>query len=315
MKNNENAAVKEKYAVGTWKKPSLWAQIKKNKSSYFMMLPFLILFTVFVIIPIVSSFVLSFTYFNMLEWPTWRGLENYKQLILEDDVFVTAIKNTLKFAIITGPVSYILCFFFAWLINELPGKIRPIMTLIFYAPALSSSIYVIFNTFFSGDMYGWVNALLINANLIDGPIKWLTDPTYNFGVLIVIELWVSLGTSFLSFIAGFRNVDSALYEAGAIDGVKNRFQELFFITLPSMKPQMMFGAVMQIAQSFAIGNIEMTLAGFPSTNYSVHTVIAHIRDYGNVRYEMGYAMAISFMLTVVMVLTKNVISKFLNNDD
>ncbi len=315
MKNNENTAVQDKYAVGSWKKPSLWTQIKKNKSSYFMMMPFLILFTIFVIIPVLSSFVLSFTYFSLLEWPTWRGLQNYQQLILEDDVFVTAIKNTLLFAVITGPVSYVLCFFFAWLINELPGKIRPIMTLVFYAPALSSSIYVIFNLIFSSDMYGYINAFLINMNLVDGPVQWLTDPSYNRPVLIIIELWVSLGTSFLSFVAGFRNVDSALYEAGAIDGVKNRFQELFFITLPSMKPQMMFGAVMQIAQCFAIGNIEMTLAGFPSTNYSVHTVIAHIRDYGNVRYEMGYAMAISFMLTVVMVLTKNVISKLLKSDD
>lgn len=315
MKNNENTAVKDKYAVGSWKKPSLWTQIKKNKSSYFMMMPFLILFTVFVIIPVVSSFVLSFTYFNMLEWPTWRGLENYKQLILEDDVFVIAVKNTLLFAVITGPISYVLCFFFAWLINELPNKIRPIMTLVFYAPALSSSIYVVFNYFFSSDIYGLINSILMNFNIIDAPVKWLTDPSVNLPVLIIIELWISLGTSFLSFVAGFRNVDGALYEAGAIDGVKNRFQELFYITLPSMKPQMMFGAVMQIAQCFAIGNIEMTLAGFPSTNYSVHTVIAHIRDYGNVRYEMGYAMAISFMLTVVMILTKNVISKLLSTDD
>lgn len=302
-------------AVGTWQAPSLWTQIKKNKTSYFMIAPFFILFTIFVIIPVLASFFLSFTYFNMLEWPTWRGLQNYQQLILEDDVFVIAVKNTLVMAAITGPISYILCFFFAWLINEIPDRIRPFMTLVFYAPALSSSVMIIWATIFSSDVYGFFNAYLMKLGIIDSPMKWLTDPATNFVVIIVIELWLSLGTSFLSLLAGFRNVDAALYEAGSIDGVKNRFQELFFITLPSMKPQMMFAAVMQIAAAFAIGNVGMTLGGFPSTNYSLHTVIAHIRDYGTLRYEMGYAMAISFMLTIVMILTKNVISKLLNNED
>lgn len=308
--------IKKKAAQpGVWHEPSVWTKIKRNKSSYLMMAPYLILFTVFVIIPIIASFVLSFTYFNMLEWPSWRGFDNYRHLILEDEVFAIAVKNTLVFAIITGPISYCLCFGIAWLINELPGKIRTFMTLVFYAPSLSGSVFVIWSTIFSSDAYGYVNAFLMNWGFIDGPIKWLTDPNYNFAVIIIIELWMSLGTSFLSFIAGFRNVDSALYEAGAIDGVKNRFQELINITLPSMKPQMMFGAVMQIASSFAIGNVGMTLAGFPSTNYSVHTVIAHIRDYGSVRYEMGYAAAISFMLTVVMILTKNIISRLLSTDE
>jgi len=314
MSNINNSAA-EKYAVGSWKKPTLWQQIKKNKTSYFMMAPYLILFTVFTIIPVVASLILSFTYFNMLEWPNWRGLENYQQLLLEDEVFMIAVKNTLIFAFLTGPISYVLCFVFAWFINELPNKVRPIMTLIFYAPSLSGSVFVIWGTIFSADAYGYVNAFLMQWGLISEPIKWLTDPKYNFGVIILIELWLSLGTSFLSFVAGFRNVSAELYEAGAIDGVKNRFQELFCITVPSMKPQMMFGAVMQIAASFAIGNVGMVLSGFPSTNYSVHTITAHIRDYGSVRYEMGYAAAISFMLTVVMILTKNVITKLLNPDD
>lgn len=303
------------YVVGKWKKPSLWAQIKRNKTSYMMMAPFLILFTVFTIIPVLASFFLSFTYFNMLEAPVWAGLENYKHLLLEDEVFMTAVKNTLIFAFLTGPVSYFLCFFFAWLINELPDKIRPFLTLVFYAPSLSSSLFVVWTYFFSSDTYGMVNAFLMQFNLIDGPVKWLTDPSVNLAVLILIELWLSLGTSFLSLLAGFRNVDRSLYEAGAIDGVKNRFQELFYITLPSMKPQLMFAAVMQIAASFGIGRVEMALAGFPSTNYSVHTVIAHIQDYGTVRYEMGYAMAISFLLTAVMIITKNVIAKFLVDPD
>ena len=302
-------------APGTWKKPTLWQEMKKNKTSYFMMAPFLILFFLFTVVPVVASLCLSFTYFNMLEAPSWRGLQNYQQLLLEDEVFMIAVKNTLIFAFLTGPVSYLLCFIFAWFINELPNKVRPILTLVFYAPALSASVFVVWSTIFSTDSNGYLNAMLLNWGFISEPIKWLTDPNYNFGVIILIELWLSLGTSFLSLVAGFRNVDSALYEAGAIDGIKNRFQELFMITIPSMKPQMMFAAVMQIAASFAIGNVGKILCGFPSTNYSVHTIVNHIEDYGRVRYEMGYAAAISFMLTVVMILTRNVITKLLKPDE
>lgn len=302
-------------APGTWKKPTLWQEIKKNKTSYFMMAPFLILFFVFTIVPVISSLLLSFTYFNMLEMPSWRGLENYQQLLLEDEVFMTAVKNTLVFAFLTGPVSYLLCFIFAWFINELPNKVRPFLTLVFYAPSLAASVVTIWGVIFSADSYGYVNAFLLNWGFISEPIKFLTDPDWNFGIIILIELWLSLGTSFLSLVAGFKNIDAALYEAGAIDGVKNRFQELFTITIPSMKPQMLFAAVMQIAASFAIGNVGKTLCGFPSTNYSVHTVVNHIEDYGRVRYEMGYAAAISFMLTVVMLLTRSVITKVLKPDE
>lgn len=271
----------------------------------------MILFTVFTIIPVIASLILSFTYFNMLEFPSWRGLDNYKQLFLSDDVFLIAVKNTLIFAFLTGPLSYVLCFFFAWFINELPAKVRAFMTLVFYAPSIAGSVYTIWGFIFSGDSYGFVNGMLLKYNLISEPIQWFTNPAYNFTIVVVIQLWLSLGTSFLAFIAGFQSVSKDLYEAGAMDGIKNRFQELIKITVPAMKEKMMFGAVMQIASSFSIGAVGAALGGFPSVNYSLHTVINHIQDYGSVRYEMGYAAAIAFMLTVAMVLTKNLISKLL----
>ncbi len=295
-------------------KPSLWKQVKTNKVSYLMMSPYLILFTLFTIVPILASLFLSFTYFNMLEMPEWRGLINYQHLLLDDEVFWIAVKNTLIFAFLTGPLSYVLCFIFAWFINDLPKKLRTFMTLVFYAPSISSSIYFIWSFIFSGDIYGMVNGFLIKLGIIHEPILWLQNPTFNMPIIIVIQLWLSLGVSFLSFIAGFQTIDRSLYEAGAIDGVRNRFQELFYITIPAMKPQMLFGAVMQIALSFAVGPVPQALGGFPSTNYSLHTVITHIYDYGSVRFEMGYASAIAFLLAVVMIVVKNVITKALSTD-
>ena len=290
---------------------SLWQKIKRGKVSYLLISPYMILFFIFTVIPVVASLLLSFTYFNMLEFPKWRGLMNYERLFLDDDIFLIAVKNTLIFAFLTGPLSYFLCFVFAWFVNELPPKIRSVMSLILYAPSISGSVYFIWEYIFSGDAYGLANGTLMKLGVLHEPIQWLQDEKYNFAIIVIVQLWLSLGTSFLAFIAGFQTIDTSIYEAGSIDGIKNRFQELFFLTIPSMKPQMLFGAVMQIALSFSVGAVAIALAGFPSKNYSLHTVIAHIYDYGTIRYEMGYASAIAFLLTVSMIITKNVITRIL----
>ena len=225
-------------------------------------------------------------------------------------MFLIALKNTLIFALLTGPASYLICVLFAWLINELPSKLRAFMTLVFYAPSISGTLYVIWGFIFSGDSYGMVNGFLMQIGLINDPILWLTDPKYNMTILIIIQIWLSLGTSFLALIAGLQGVDRSLYEAGAIDGIRNRFQELIKITIPSIGPSLMFSAVMQIASSFAVGRLSMALAGFPSTDNSASTIVTHLLDYGNYRYEMGYACAIATVL-FIMMLTMNAFVKFL----
>lgn len=295
-------------------KAPLWNEIKRNRVSYLMLAPFMILFLIFTVIPIVASFILSFTYFNMVEPPQWRGLMNYARLFLEDDIFLIAVKNTLIFALLTGPLSYILCFVFAWFINELPSKLRKFMTLVFYIPSISGSVYFIWTFIFSGDAYGLANGILMNLGILNEPIQWFQNTTYNMPIVIVVQLWLSLSTSFLAFIAGLQSLDKSLFEAAAIDGIRNRFQELYHVTIPQMKPMLLFGAVMQIAQSFGVGAVQMALAGFPSADYSLHTIITHIHDYGEIRYEMGYACAISFVLTLAMILTKKIITTFLKTD-
>ena len=296
----------------TLKNKRILSELKANKVSYAMIAPFMILFFIFTVLPVISSIVLSFTYFNMLEFPKWVGWLNYRNLFLNDDVFVIAVKNTLIFAFLTGPISYFACLIFAWFINELPPKIRAFMTLVFYAPSISGNLYFIWTFIFSGDSWGLVNSTLMKLGILHEPIQWLTDPAANMAVLIIVQLWLSLGTGFLAFIAGFQNIDKSLYEAGAIDGVSNRFQELIYITLPSMSEQLLFGAVMQISISFAVSDVSRYLCGFPSTNYSAHTVVLHIQDYGVVRYEMGYASAIAVVLFLTMVLTNKFIRSLLS---
>lgn len=293
------------------KQTKLGYQIKRNREIYLMMAPYFILFFLFTVLPVVVSILLSFTYFNMLEFPTFIGWQNYIKLFLEDDIFLISLKNTLIFAVITGPISYILCLLFAWIINEFHGKVRSFLTLIFYAPSICGNAYMVWNLILTSDRYGYLNGILIKLGVMDEPIWWMQTEKWILPLLIVVQLWLSLGTGFLSFIAGLQTVDKSLYEAAALDGVKNRWQELWYVTLPSMKPQLMFGAVMQITQSFAVADISIQLAGNPSINYAGATVVTHLLDYGSTRFDMGYASAIATVLFLLMVGTNKLVQKFL----
>lgn len=293
------------------KRKILVSEIKKHKHLYILMAPYALLFFTFTVIPVFMSLGISFTYFNLLEAPRFIWLENYVKLLLNDDVFIIAIKNTLILAVVTGPISYLLAFVFAWLINELKPKMRAFMTLIFYAPSISGNAYLMWLIIFSGDVHGYANGFLVRFGFTDNPILWLKDPEYIMIVIIIVQLWLSLGVSFLSFIAGLQSVDKTLYEAGAIDGIRNRWQELWYITLPSMKPQLLFGAVMQITTSLAIAEVSMQLVGFPSVQYAGHTIVTHLIDYGATRFDLGYASAIATILFVIMMSANLLVRSFL----
>jgi len=305
-------AMKMKPGTNNNRNSSLLTNIKKSRVSYFMLAPYMFFFTLMIIIPIIITIFLSFTYFNMLKMPRWTNLINYTRLFLDDDVFVIAVKNTLIFAFVTGPISYIMCFLFAWFINELGPRLRALVTLVFYAPSISGQVYVIWKFIFSPDSYGLVNGFLMKWGLIKEPLLWLQDERMSLGLIIVVQLWLSLGTGFLAFIAGLQNVDRSLYEAGEIDGISNRWMELWYITLPSMAPMLLFGAVIQIGTSFSVCDTSIQLAGLPSVKYAAHTIAVHAYDYGFIRFELGYASAISVVLFAMMLITNRLVTKFLS---
>ena len=285
---------------GKWK--YTWHMMKTNKACYAMLLPFMSLFIIFTVVPVVMSLPMGFTNFNMIETPKFVGLSNFYTLFLNDDVFLIAVRNTLIFAIFTGPFSYILSFIIAWLINEMNAFLKTFFTFVFYAPSMTTSVYVTWQLILSGDSYGYLNAVLIDLGILNEPAQWLTDTNYILTVVIIVQLWMSMGAGFLAIRAGFQNIDKSMYEAGAIEGIKNRWQELFYITIPSMGPQLLFAAVIQISASFTVGVVGQNLVGLPSTDYAAHTIMNHATDYGNIRYELGYASAICFVLFAAMLL-------------
>ena len=289
----------------------LGRDIAKNKGAYLFMLPFGLIFLVFTVLPVVISIVLSFTNFNVVQPPTFAALNNYAKMFFNDTVFRTALQNTFIIAAIVGPFSYIASLLFAWLINDLPRVLRALLTLVFYAPSISGAVYMVWPMIFSGDANGYVNQLLMGLGIIHEPKLWFTDVETMMPMVVIVLLWISLGAAFLSFIAGLQSVDKSLYEAGAIDGIKNRYQEFWFITLPTIRPQLMFGAVMSITGAFGVGPVITQLVGYPSTDYRVHTVVLHMQDYGNTRFEMGYACAMATMLFLIMILCNKLIQLML----
>lgn len=292
---------------------NIFKTICKNKFCYLYLAPFFILFGIFVIAPVVMAIILSFTSYNLTQPPQFVGIANYTALFFSDTVFTKSMVNTLTMAIVVGPFSYIGALILAWALNELSPKLRTALVFFIYAPSISGNAFIIWQLLFSGDQFGYINSLLLNWGLISEPIYFLFDTKYMMTVVIIVTMWMSMGTQFLSFVAGLQGLDHALFEAGCIDGIRNRWQELWFITLPQLKPQLMFGAVMSITGAFTVGNVGAMLCGNPSTEYAVHTLVNHMTDYATVKYEFGYACAIATLLFLAMIACNELIKLLLKN--
>lgn len=278
---------------------------------YLMLAPFVVLFFAFTVLPVLSSIILSLTNYDMISTPGFVGLNNYLRMV-SDDILKIVIKNTLFFACITGPLGFFLSFVLAWMINELPPRPRSVLSFLFYAPSIAGNVYLVWQVLFSGDSYGYINSLLLQIGWITEPVQWLKNSSYAMGVVIIVQLWLSMGVSFLANIAGLQNASPELYEAGAIDGIKNRWQELWYITLPSMKNILLFSGVMQIQSSFSAGGVMSTLVGYPSVDYCTDTIVLYLADVGTTRFEMGYAAAISVLLFAFMAISRILIGKLLS---
>lgn len=290
----------------------------KEGSAYAFLSMYALLFLTFIVVPVLVAFILSFTFFDTIQFPTFNGLRNYIVLLTQDDIFMRyVLPNTIQFAVIVGPGGYALSFFLAWVLAQLPKLPRTIFALILYSPSMTSGVAMttVWLTLFSGDQNGYLNSFLLSINAIQQPIQWLQSPDYLMTIMIVVTLWSSMGVGFLAMLAGILEINPELYEAGSIDGISNRFQEIIHITIPSMKPQMLFGAVMAIVNTFQAGAIGVTLSGVnPTPQYAGQLIVNHIEDFGFLRYEMGYAAAVSVVLLLMVLFFSRLANRFFGSD-
>jgi multiple sugar transport system permease protein len=315
MKKTEK---KPNFLVRFFRKEKLLFQ-KDDKVAYLFALPYVLLFMTFIIIPIFLAMILSLTTFDMVTFPSYNGLNNFVFLLTSDEEFMRYIlPNTIKFALIVGPGGYALSFFMAWLLAQLPHKLRTVLAIVLYSPSLTAGVTmtVVWKVFFAGDESGYLNYVLLELGLIIEPIAFLQSPNFLFTIMIMVALWGSMGIGFLAMLAGILNVDQELYEAAYIDGLKSRFQEIYYITIPAMKPQMLFGAVMAIVGTFSAGALGVQLSGSnPTPNYSGSLILNHIEDYGFIRYDMGYAAALSIVLLLIIYFFSRLSWKFFGEKD
>lgn len=291
---------------------------KKEGSAYGFLSIYALLFIVFIVAPVILAVLLSFTAFDTIQPPKFNGLQNYVVLVTQDDIFMKyVLPNTIKFAVVVGPGGYILSFMLAWMLAQIPKLPRTLFALVLYSPSMTSGVAmtVVWKALFSGDQNGYLNSLLMNLNLIQEPVQWLQSPEYLMSIMIIVTLWSSMGVGFLAMLAGILEVNPELYEAGALDGISNRFQEIIHITIPSMKPQMLFGAVMAIVSTFQAGAIGVTLSGGnPTPQYAGQLIVNHIEDYGFMRYEMGYAAAVSVVLLLMVLFFTRISNRLFGSD-
>lgn len=292
---------------------------EREGSAYAFLSGYALMFIVFIVVPVIVAILLSFTLFDTIQFPKFIGLKNYVTLLTQDDIFMKyVLPNTIQFAVIVGPGGYIVSFMLAWILAQLPKLPRTVMALILYSPSMTSGVAmsVVWLTFFSGDQNGYLNSLLLNYSIIQEPIQWLQSPQYLMTIMIVVTLWSSMGVGFLAMLAGILEINPEMYEAGSLDGISNRFQEIVYITIPSMRPQMLFGAVMAIVGTFQAGAIGVTLSGSnPTPQYAGQLIVNHIEDYGFLRYEMGYAAAVSVVLLLMVLLFARVANKLFGSNN
>jgi len=288
-------------------------------SPLWFLVPYVSLFFIFIVIPVLIAIGLSFTYFNTIQTPEFVGLRNYIELLTRDDVFMqNVLPNTIRFAFIVGPVGYMMSFTLAWMLAQISHRPRTIFAIILYSPSMTAGIAmaVVWTVLFSGNSTGYINSLLLQLQIIEAPLQFLTSPDYLMNIMIVVSLWGSMGVGFLAMMAGILNIDQTLYEAAYMDGMRNRWQEIFYITSPSMKPQMLFGAVMAVVGTFQVGAIGVALSGAnPTPQNAGQLMVNHIEDFGFIRYLMGYASAISVVLLIMIYSISKVTFSLLGEKD
>lgn len=275
------------------------------------LLPNLLFFLAFTIIPILWAAVMSFTDWKIIGSPTWVGLDNYIEIFIKDRVFWQVFKNTLTFMIISVPVGLILSFLVALLLNQ-DIAFKRWYRGFFFMPVIASSVLVavVWKWLLVSD-FGMVN-YIISLFGVRGP-NWLTDKRFAMPSVVGVSIWKGLGFNMMLFIAGLQNIPETYYEAFRMDS-ENKVKQVIHITLPLMAPTTFFVFTMSIINSFQVFDlVQMMTNGGPGRNTSV--LVHYIYQNAFRYFRMGYASALAYILFFIILIVTIIQYHFNNPKD
>jgi fructooligosaccharide transport system permease protein len=280
-------------------------------SAYGFLTPALILAILFIVLPIILAFTYGFTDYYLLK-PNDKefiGLENFKRM-MTDEVLIQSFKNTIKFVVFVVPLQLSMALGLALIVNK---KIRGVgfFRTAYFSPAVLSLVVIsILWTVMLNPTSGLINELLVNIGISKQP--FLSSASQAMYTIIGISAWSGCGYQMMIFLAGLKNIDGSLYEAADIDGA-NVFQKFLFITIPSLKPILMFLVITTTIQAFKLIVQPMVMTG-GGPDYSTITILQYIYEYGFRHRNIGYASAITLVFTIFLVVISIFIKKLFREE-
>lgn len=273
-------------------------KLNKQKVSYlFIALP-AVLFFVFQLAPVFISFLWSFTRYDVIHPPVFVGLDNYKNILFNDPLFWKAIGNTLVYVVGVVPIGICFSLILAVAIDQ-KIKFKNFFKSIFFLPTVTAivAVSVIWKWLYAGEKYGLLNYLIMKLGF--QPIDWLASPAWTMPSIMIMSIWAGVGYNMILFLAGLQTIPHVMYEAAEIDGA-GFWKKFFHVTLPLLKPTIVFVTMMSFIFSFQVFEQVYIMTGgqggIGGVLNSALTIVAYLYDKGFQKFQMGYASALAYII-------------------
>lgn len=296
-------------SILVWGVKRMLKQIWRARSGYLFILPKFAVFLVFVFIPIIWSFVVSFQEYRIFD-TVWVGFDNFRNAIA-DDLFLTAVQNTLRYAVVVMPATVIIALVLASLIHPLRRRAQTFYRAAFYLPTVASTVVLamvwrwIFQT-----RFGLANFFLTSVGL--EPVNWLHSSQWALRSVIIMSVLTPPGVGVILYLAAMNSIPDSLYEAATIDGA-NRLTQWWRITLPLLKPTTLYLMIVSTIGSFQVFDQVMLMTqGGPG--YATTTIVHRIYNTAFRDFQFGYAGAMSMMLFAAIIVLALIQSRLLSSD-
>ena len=274
-------------------------QLDWHPIAFVFIAPALLLFLIFIFVPLFASLFLSFTQYNVLHPPVWAGLANFRQLMFHDPRFWKAFRNTVCYVVGVVPIGISTALVLAAALEELTRG-KQLFKVLYFIPTVTSvvAIAAVWKWLFAGEKFGLINYFLIRLGF--HPVDWLLSPTWILPAIMIMSIWAGLGYNLVFFSAGISTIPQTLYEAAKVDGA-SWWGRFWNVTVPMLRPTLVFVVVMAVINSFQVFDQVYIMTGGTGEGTggvldSGLTMVSYLYDQGFMQFHMGYASAIAYLI-------------------